>query len=158
MRLREDAAALALPEIPLERPSGPRAKKAGPRCDDKRFAGAVLETTRMMRTQDWTGIRPTNFVAMYAILYRGVYKVDPDLTPTERGVAACCAGRQLRAEFHGNVASMIAYMRWVWAREARREEERAHNGDSFTISPRYLFGPKMVREWRVSQARAQVWR
>ena len=155
MRIRRDQqAALAFDSapIPAERPSSVRPKKVWRGLSPAQFDRVRVEVTRMVRTNEWRDARPTHFVVLYEILYKDVYRAEPRLTAAERGFASMLAGKQLREEFAGDQRRMAEYMRWAWGVERWREQNRAET-DDFTLSTRYLFGPKRARDYRVAMER-----
>ncbi len=119
---------------------------------------AEREMNEMIEREDYTGAKPMHVFVLYAMLHKHVYGVEASEaeSPGERKKAIMFIGSTLRSRFDGDVAALIAFVRWVWAREERtekwRRETRQTNGRRLGC---YLaFSPRLYTDYKVARERA----
>jgi hypothetical protein len=119
------------------------------------IAKARREMDEMADSAVWTSARGVHLVALYSWLHVAVYGIEPvELDGREWALASVLAQRFCAANFGGDFAECVEFMRWVWKREAGREEyRRAQKQSGQRIGWRLQFGAALVTDWRVDRAR-----
>lgn len=131
----------------------PDTKPRKPRVKTKdEFMTLLVVTNELREKQDWKAFTPKHFVALYCLLHKHVYGVIPDEVRTQFNLAVRKAHTMLRSEFDGDQGRMVAFMRWVWAREMKRNKTRTAD-DDFRIGWRLQFASNYLSDYRVSRAR-----
>ncbi len=94
-------------------------------------------------------------VGLYAVLHEKVYGVAPAELVRDWMLVVTATRRMLKQEFEGRPPRMVAFIRWVWSREAKREAKRRQNGaDSSRIGWRLQFqSQSMLTDYRVHLSR-----
>lgn len=126
---------------------------------DGKWAKAVAVATERARAGDWSESTPLDYVALFAVLHESVYGVAPGgFGPPERHRACGLAAVLLKRDFAGDVAGLVEFMRWAWARERKREAERRAKGVTagWNINFRLMFGGVLVNDYIVERERAKA--
>lgn len=114
------------------------------------------ELQSMIQGGSYEGAKPMHLVALYEWAHERVYAVKPEEfreTVTWK-LAVFAAARLLKDQFEGDVEECVSFMRWVWRREAAREQRRkARQEETRRISWRFFFSNSMVTDYRVDQVR-----
>lgn len=133
-----------------------RAKSKRPKVLERRRWDQMLEEVREMQRaavedrSQWTRFEPRHFVILYALLHGHVYKALPEEVRNDWYPACASATRMLKNDFNGNPVDMVVFVRWVWDREEKQLPTR--NSD-FRIGWRYMFGPKLLTDYRIAAQR-----
>lgn len=145
-------AAWAAPPAKAKKPSRP------PGISDAKLVKLFAELTSMMEDKRLDKADGAHFVALYADLHCRVYGIPPlDLDSKTRAIAASSARRMLQRDFDGDGRKMADFVSWVWTREKERETWRRENGKSGSrIEWRWMFGPKMLTDYRLEMARKKA--
>lgn len=112
------------------------------------FAKVVAETKRMGEVGDFAGMKPKHLLALYYVMHGVVYKVSPDEVLKQYQNALLTIGRFVKAEFDGDVARVVEFIRWTWKREKKREARRKDDPDPFRIGWKYQFGYSLLTDYR----------
>lgn len=91
---------------------------------------AITEARAMMQTKAWQTASARHFVGLFAWLHGEVYGVHPEELhdPKAYVAAVSVAKRMLTADFGDESERMVAFLRWVWAREKANEKKRRESG------------------------------
>lgn len=74
--------------------------------------------------------------ALYYLCHTEVYGAEPiEMTGEQWRLAMLAAGRLIRGDFKGDSIGVVEFIRWVWKREAIREQRRK---------------PEDERRWRIT--------
>lgn len=122
------------------------------------LASAKADVDEMMAAKRWAGACGRHFVALFAWLHEEVYGVAPEEIYDSRAYApaVACASRMLAADFGGDGDRMLAFLRWVWARE-RATEKRRTDGRGRRITWQLLFASRsLIVDYRVALVREGV--
>jgi hypothetical protein len=119
------------------------------------IAKAKREMDAMADAGAWTSARGVHLVALYSWLHVAIYGVEPaELDGREWALASVLAQRFCATNFEGDFGDCVEFMRWVWKREASREEyRRTQKQSGGRIGWRLQFGAALVTDWRVDRAR-----
>lgn len=95
------------------------------------------------------------FVGLYAMLHEAVYGVAPDELANDWTPAVKAARKMFEEEFDEDVRAFVAFIRWTWVREKKREKWRRENGrDANRIGWRLQFQSRaMLTDYKVALAR-----
>lgn len=129
-------------------------KSAGVRRS--RVEAALAKVAARIESDDWADADAEAFVALFAWLHCEVYGVSPIDEMRSQWRGACSAARKLFADvFDSDPALMLAFMRWVWNREARFEEwRRQHQTHGKRIGWRLQFASRtLVTDYQIDLAR-----
>ncbi len=154
-----EAAAAAEAEAQLESFAGvgkPRRKAAGPDPDKARS-----ELREMLTHSDFGKASATHLVALYEWCHEQVYGARPAEIEkrTAWKMVVFAASRMIRDDFGGDVAEVIAFIRWTWQREKARERARRAQPDSRVgrIGWRLQFVTKyLLTDYRIAKARGDA--
>lgn len=138
----------------------PGLKKRRPSMSAKRLAAVRSEVVEMLRTGDWESATSQHLVALYAELHARVYGVassEVEGGGQAAGAAIVAAGRLVSTLFGGNATDAVLFMRWVWQREAQREEWRRQKGaeGGGRIGWKLQFARCLVDDYRLAERRAR---
>ncbi len=119
------------------------------------FERTLLETQEMIDSRDWTACAARHLVALYDLMHRKTYGVEPTMTGSERYRSTMIAGSFVLRVFGGDFEKALEYLRWVWTREMGREKWRRENGrEAGRLSLRSIFsGSFLLDDYRVAMAR-----
>ena len=116
--------------LDLQAMIAPSSKRKSPKAtaDDKgrrALAKASIEVEEMVNTKTLGSAELHHVVALHAVLHRKVIGVDEEDLNGSSFLGACSAARKLLASaFDGELPKLIDFVRWCWARENRREQQR----------------------------------
>lgn len=107
---------------------------------------------------DWEQAGPGHLVALYGYCHERVYGVRVAELEEGRtyGEAMRKAAQLLKSDFAGDVAELVAFVRWTWRREDFREKKRRADGgaqDQRRLGWRLQFAAALVTDYRLDQAR-----
>ena len=133
----------------------------GPRRSRGASPGSALDKSLvdvrawMAEGAGWEEAEPRHFVALYSWLHAQVYGAEPvELRTKVWFGAVSAAGKLLRDEFDADPLKLLAFLKWVWARE-RHSEKRAGEQERRRIGWSLQFVARvLVTDYRVSLARA----
>lgn len=117
----------------------------------------IAEVRERMKRKDWEGMTPGKLVALYWLCHEKVYGVVPVEIDTaaawERAMKV--AGAMVKRHFDSDMERAITFMRWVWTREAEREEwRRSNNRDGQRLNWRNQFAQDfLITDWRAAAMR-----
>jgi hypothetical protein len=117
------------------------------------FDALMTETSVLNSEKRWDEFQAKHFVALYCMLHNHVYKVVPEEARENFKLLVKAADKMLEAHFSGKKQDMIEFVRWVWARESKRNKARDPEND-FRIGWRLQFGSTFLSDYRVARARA----
>lgn len=131
------------------------ASTAPKRTNPTGLARQLRETKTMMKTNEWSGAKASHLVAMYVILHKMVYGVEPEIKGDELKQAKMTAGSFLKTKCSGDFIEAVGYMKWVWARERDRETwRREQHIDGKVLGWRLILKHSGIwTEYRVGQER-----
>lgn len=136
---------------------GPPSKKSSFSVGPKMRAKYRAEEEEIRASGDWAHAVPGHLVALYEVLHRVVYGIDPaELAESSKewAMAARAAHVMVEREFGGSVAAAAEFFRWTWAREQGREKyRREHGKPSNRILWRWQFGGSILTDYRVAMLR-----
>jgi len=98
-------------------------------------------------------VEPRIFVGIHAYFYEQILGVFPDDLAKDYPKAVGAARRMLRDDFRGSSPRMLSFVKWAWRRERERERRRSSDGQGARLTWQRLFGPYVLQDWRVDQAR-----
>jgi hypothetical protein len=131
-------------------------KKAGVRRS--RIERAMERVQQRINDDTWKGADAESFVALFAWLHTEVYGVSPVEEMRTQWRGACSAARKLFADvFDDDPLTMLAFMRWVWNREAGYEQwRREHQSHGRRITWRLMFVSRaLLTDWQIDVQRKQ---
>lgn len=151
-RARERASkVIGFDEFAAKAPKKTKGLRSAGRSD---VAQAMGEADAMRRENDWGAARARHFVALYALLHRHVYGVEPGELTGRTWTAACLAASRLHGrEFGGDGAKLVSFMAWAWKREKRAAARGGE--DRRRLGWRLQFSSTLVTDWRVEMARSK---
>jgi len=128
------------------------------RLAPKAIEKAKREMDERAASNDWENARGVHLVALYAWLHLAVYQVEPaEMNAVEWASASVVAQKFCVAQFEGDFAACVEFLRWTWKRESSIEARR-RNGtvtNDFRITWRYQFSAKLVTDYRIDKARGR---
>lgn len=141
-------------------PPKPKKKRTSGSIGPKVWNVAQSEVIDMMTEGDWEKAGPLHFVALYAVLHKRIYGIEPaELNVSkERQYAMYAAGRMYSNEFNTDASAMVQFMKWCWVKEQsslkwRRANPERDNG--FRIGWKYQFNGKLLSDWRMQMVAAR---
>jgi hypothetical protein len=129
-------------------------KKAGVRRS--RIEQAMEHVKQRIEADCWEDADAENFVALFAWLHGEVYGVSPVEEMRTQWRGACSAARKLFADvFDSDPNLMLAFVRWVWNREAGYERwRREHQSHGRRITWRLMFVSRaLLTDWQIDVTR-----
>lgn len=129
-------------------------RKASVRRD--RIDRAMEHVRQRIDADCWEGADAENFVALFVWLHGEVYGVSPVEEMRTQWRGACSAARKLFADVFDNDPNlMLAFVRWVWNREAGFEAWRRQNqSHGKRITWRLMFVSRtLVTDYQIDVAR-----
>ena len=130
----------------------PKARAHG--VSDARLDKALDATTVCIAQGDWSEATAINFLALYVLMHRKVYDVDPVMTAKERHECLLCIGSFVKKHFEDSPSDLACYIRWVWKREFDREKWAQTNGrQRGVMSWRLMLSTAVLTDYRVERAR-----
>lgn len=149
---KKDTGEINFEDFVSETPT-PTAKRGRPKpLSLTAFKRVLLLTNELKDAKAWNEFEPKNFVALYCMLHGNVYGVIPEEVRDVFTLVVNAAKKQLKDEFSGDNKRMVEFMRWVWAREKKRNATRSEDND-FRIGWRLQFGRTLLSDYRVARAR-----
>ena len=134
--------------VPKEKPKRPKSVAAST------FARTIRETEEMMSSRVWDDCTARHLVALYDLMHRKTYGIEPAMTGSDRYRATLMAGSFVKRAFGGEIGKALEYLRWIWTREIEREKWRRENArEGGRISIGLLFSNRMLDDYRVAMAR-----
>lgn len=107
----------------------------------------------------WEDAQIRSFVGLYAFCHRLTYGVD-DLDLEDKAVwrsATRQATRVLHNHFNDDKAEMVEFIKWVWEREAGREEWAKREGKNRgRLNVRIQFSARIITDYRVDRSRRRA--
>jgi hypothetical protein len=119
----------------------------------KRVVDEVRDLITQLPLQPFTARQIT---ALYYLCHTEVYGAEPiEMTGEQWRLAMLAAGRLIRSDFKGDSIGVIEFIRWVWKREAYREQRRKPGDDhKWRITWRVQFLKRdLLSDYRTDQAR-----
>lgn len=92
------------------------------------FTRAIAEVGTMMVTHEWDTFSARHVVALFDVMYKKTYGIEPSTTAVERHRFTMQAAQFVNREFGGNYDAALDFYQWLWAREVGREKWRRENG------------------------------
>jgi len=143
LKRKRDAAGRLLPK--------PRKKRAMAASTLDR---AMVEMQEMIDARDWAGCVPRHLVALYVLMHKKTYGIEPTMSASERYRYAGMAAGFVKRAFAGDMTRALSYLRWVWTREIERERWRRENGrEGGRLSFNVMLCNSLLDDWRLHQAR-----
>lgn len=114
-----------------------------------KFTTRVKEANEMRQSGEWERATAQHFVALYAILHKLVYEIEPlELNDTVRTKAVIMASQCLKKHFNGDSSQMAMFMDYVWTKEKSREKWRRDNQrEGGRIGWYRQFDGSLVTDW-----------
>lgn len=117
----------------------------------------IEEARQRAAAQDWKGATSGMLVALYWVCHVKVYGTEPsELDSAATWTKAMkAAGSLVKVQFDGDVQVAIKFMRWLWTREASREQWRKANntgGRRITWIQNFCY-VSFVSDWRTEKVR-----
>lgn len=127
----------------------PKKRKGVVAAKPAAIAATMGEAALMKAADDFSEAEPRHVVALYALLHRAVYGVEPaELRAAEWTLAVMAVRRLVDREFDGSVPKLVELLRWTWRREIRAHA-RANGSERRRIGWRLQFSPSLVTDYRV---------
>lgn len=115
----------------------------------------IMAAKEYSRSQDWSDAKPRDIVGLYAMCHEAVYGVEPEELKqrAEMRAAVGMASRLLRNCFDDEIAELIDFMRWVWAKEKKKIDWMKEKNYPVVkrIGYRLQFSAGLVTDYRVAQ-------
>jgi hypothetical protein len=144
----------------LEDALGPLGKRRAPKLPPvrERVPRALAEVERRLAADDWQDVTPGLLLAVHCWCHRRVYGADPIFTSGDWKLALLRAGSLVKRQFDGDATAALAYVRWSWQREGRRENyRRGTNGEvnGSSLGWALVLGGRLLTDYRVHLARTR---
>ena len=89
----------------------------------------IENINKRVQNDNWNNVQSRELVALYAWCHNDLYGVMPvEMKPRIWLEARRAAKRLVSQEFDNNMAKVIAFFRWVWAREANSYKWKISKG------------------------------
>jgi hypothetical protein len=145
----------------LDAEPSPKRRKRRPAPNPKALERATEKASVMMAEfqkgdrHAFDSAKASELVGLYSLLHALVYGVRPEELAVEWTSAVAAARRQLVSQFDGRPSRLVAFLRWTWKRESKREKKRRSNGASevYRVGWRLQFGNSLLTDYRVAVAR-----
>jgi hypothetical protein len=121
------------------------------------FNRALTEVNAMMLTQDWSEFSARHVVALYDLMFKKTYGIEPVMTAAERHRFVMQAAQFVKREFGDDFDAALDFYQWLWAREIDREKWRRENGrEGGSLSMWSMVASKPLNEYRLSLTRKRT--
>jgi hypothetical protein len=148
-------AAASVDEFAGTKANGKRGKGRKTKAD---LAAEVERVGERLRSNDWSELRPGDLVAAHAFCHQSLYGEHDDLLGDNWRRASVSAYQLVKCDFDGDLVAGLAFVRWAWQRERKREERRKRNGsdgEGHRLVWRHLFVTRWIlTDYRVESRRA----
>lgn len=113
---------------------------------------AMDDARRRAMTGDWTGSKGSTLVGLYAICHKMIYGVVPDelYHAATMRAASRLAASSLHVVFRDEASEAVAFIRWSWEREKRKNAWASQKGfDRSRLGWKFQFSRSLFTDYRV---------